>query len=120
MERKELKNSNTWSRVSNSVSSVRLISLSRYIFSKMLKQESCWHRSSLYRVASILMIIQNLILLDRFFSELKCQDNPGQAFQAPASGLSRCSKYRANGRVLQGGQSLRVVDGSLVTQLIVP
>ena len=44
----------TWSRVSNSVSSVRLISLSRYIFSKMLKQESCWHRSSLYRVASIL------------------------------------------------------------------
>ena len=65
MERKELKNSNTWSRVSNSVSSVRLISLSRYIFSKMLKQESCWHRSSLYRVASILMIIQNLVLLSK-------------------------------------------------------
>ena len=79
--------------------------------------QSCQHPES-----GFLMIIQNLVLLsmDRFFSELKCQDNPGQAFQAPASGLSRCSKYRANGSVLQGGQSLRVVDGSLVTQLIVP
>ena len=56
----------------------------------------------------------------KLFSKQKCPDNPGQAFQAPASGLSRCSKYRANGSVLQGGQSLRVVDGSLVTQLIVP
>ena len=34
---------------------------------------------------------------------------------APASGLSSGSKYGANGGVLQGSKSLRVVDGSLVT-----
>merc|ERR1719458_1666731 len=50
-----------WSRVSNSVSSVRLISLSRYIFSKMLKQESCWHRSSLYRVADGSLVTQLIV-----------------------------------------------------------
>ena len=98
----------TCSRVSNSVSSVRLISRSRYIFSRMLKQESCWHRSSLYRVASILEMLSLPLYISVEFSK------------APAPGLTCGSKYGADGGILQSSQALRVVDCCLVTELIVP
>ena len=41
-------------------------------------------------------------------------------FKAPAPGLTCCSKYGADGGILQSSQALRVVDCCLVTELIVP
>ena len=43
-----------------------------------------------------------------------------EVFKAPAPGLTCCSKYGADGGILQSSQALRVVNCCLVTELIVP